>query len=509
MVTEPLVPTALPDWSDPVVRAAITRRAAERPVHPDVLANLRVETPAQRASVEALTSGAAVVTGQQAGLFGGPLYTIYKAASAIVNARALTEETGVPCAPVFWLQDEDHDFDEIASIALLDRSGGLVRASVEGDPEQDGCSVAFRRYGPSIEGALETLSDAIEGLPHAEELQNLLTVGPDHTPRAAFVRILHRLFAAHGLLVVDAAHPALREAAAPVHARAFEQASSIATALRAQSRALEAAGRPTPVYVRPDSPLSFVHPDGPEGPRFRIEPTDDGYLLCGTDRRVSAEVVRDAAYSTSALLRPILQDTWLPTAAYVGGPGELRYLAQMPPLYAAFDLPIPLIVPRARFLLLDGGSRRLLDQLDVMPSDLDAPREQLLARLGTARGELPEPDTLKEDVLAGAIDALSAFRPRAAGLDQGLASSVDKTLDHVNRSVDKLIGRYRKALARDDEILVDRLDRLLDRLRPDGAPQERVHTFAPFAARTGIDALIDAVIDATHPFDGDLRELPL
>jgi bacillithiol biosynthesis cysteine-adding enzyme BshC len=478
-----------------------------------VLASIRVDTPARKAAREALSTGVAVVTGQQAGLFGGPLYTVYKAASAIVNARALTAQTGIPCAPVFWLQDEDHDFDEIASIGLLDRSGALRRASVSGIPAESGRSVAFRRYGPEIETALELLSDCIDGLPFADEVAALLSAGPDDTPSRAFVRIIDRLFAEHGLLVVDAAHPTLREAARPVHERAFADAGPIADALLRQASALEADGRSAPIHVRPDAPLSFVHPDGPEGPRWRIEPNRAGashpWSVCGTDQTLSADTVNQAARSTSALLRPILQDVWLPTAAYVGGPGELRYLAQMPPLYEAYGLPTPLIVPRARFLLLDGGSRRLLDQLALQPSELNQPREALLAQLGTARGDLPDPDALRDATLAGAIEALNRFRPVASELDAGLAKSVDKTLDHITSSVDKLLDRYAKALARDDSILVDRLDRLLARLRPDGAPQERVFAFAPFAARSGIDAFVQSVLDATRPFDGDLRELPL
>ncbi|MEZ4323091.1 MAG: bacillithiol biosynthesis cysteine-adding enzyme BshC [Myxococcota bacterium] len=502
----------LPDPLRPEARATAVRAAAERSVHPDVLASIRATTPAQERSRDALARGVAVVTGQQAGLFGGPLYTVYKAAAAIVNARALEAETGVPCAPVFWLQDEDHDFDEIASVGLLDREGRLAWARVHGIPEEDGRSVVHRRLGPSVVGALAVLEDCIGGLPHAPEILALFRGShtPDTTASDAFRAGLDRLFAPHGLLVVDAGSPDLREAAAPVHARAFADAVPLSRALQAQSDALEASGRGAPVWVRPEAPLSFVHPDGPDGPRYRVEPhPDGGFLLCGTDRVLDADTARACAHSTSALLRPVLQDTWLPTAAYVGGPGELAYLAQMPPLYAGFGLPVPLMVPRARFLVVDGTASKLLDQLGLRPRDLASPREALLARLGTARGGLPDPDALLASVTDGPTAALTAFRPQADGLDAGLGRSVDKTLEHLRSTAEKLVDRYRKALARDDEVMVDRLDRLLDRLQPDGAPQERVLAWAPFAARVGIDAFVERVLSETVPFDAALREVSL
>ncbi len=501
---------SLPDHTDADIRAHAVRAALRRSLHPAVRASIRANTDAQQQSLAALSEGVCVVTGQQAGLFGGPLYTLHKAASAIVDARALQAETGVPCAPVFWLQDEDHDFAEIASIALLDRGGALRRASVEGLAEEAGRSVAHRRLGPSVHDALALLETCIDGLPHAQAVVDLMrgAYRPEASPASAATAIIERLFAAHGLLVVDPAHPGLAGAAQPVHDLAFREAGPISVALQAQVDALQAAGRPAPVHIRPDSPLSFVHPDGPTEARYRIEPADGGFRLCGTDRTVSKSVATGAARSTSALLRPILQDTWLPTAAYVGGPGELAYLAQMPPLWLAYDLPIPLVVPRGRAVLLDSTARRLMDQLGVGVGDLAADRDALLAALATAGPDLPEPDALLQQLTVQAEATLQAFSQTAEALDPGLAKSVHKTARSLNHAATKLVDRYRAALAGRDGVLVDRLDRLLARVHP-GAPQERVHTWAPFAARVGIDTLVNHVIDGISPFDPTLVEISL
>lgn len=501
----------LPDCSDPETRAAAVRAASARRVEPKVLETLTVTTEAQRRSKRALSEGVAVVTGQQAGLFGGPLYTLHKAAAAIVNARALEQQTGVPAAPVFWLQDEDHDFAEIASTHLLDGDLDLHRAHVDGLPSEEGASVAHRTLGPSVSTALQTASTALEGLPHAEQVLTLLEhcYQPQRTISAAFHDLMQTLFAEHGLLVVDPMHPDLAKVAEPVHVRAREQAGSLARALLDHGAELQASGHPVPVHVREQAPLSFVHPQGRSGPRHRFEPAGTGYRLVGSDETLSEARLSASFHTTSALLRPILQDTWLPTAAYVGGPGELAYLAQCEPLWKAFDLPVPLVVLRARFALIDPSTRRALDALALSLADLETPREALLARLGQARGELPPPDELLADLTEHTQARLQAFRPPASRLSDGLGKSVDKTAAHLQATVEKLVDRYRKALARDDQVLLDRVDRVRAMLRPLDAPQERVLGFASFAARVGTANLVQTVLDAVLPFHGDLEEVML
>lgn len=504
----------LPDPTDPAQRAAAVRAAAARSAHPDVLAHIRdhVATEAQERSLNALSRGVAVVTGQQAGLFGGPLYTLHKAAAAIANARSLEAETGVPCAPVFWLQDEDHDFDEIRTATLLGADGELHSASIDGMPEEAGRSVWARRMGPSVHAALATLEAAVEGLPFADEVAALhcTTHSPDTSPSTAFRAVMERLFAPHGLLFVDPTDPALIDAARPVHQRAIDQAEPIARALQLQADAMARAGQPVPVHIRPGAPLSFVHPDGLEGPRFRAVPTGDGHFeLVGAGRPpLALDALLAAAHSTSALLRPILQDHWLPTAAYVGGPGELAYLAQMPPLWAAFDLPTPLVVLRARFVIVDAPSRKLLDRLGLRPDDLEQPPEDLMARLGHADGAHTAPDALLA-ALTVQLPAMRAFVDEARALEHTLGKSAARTLGSMEYTANKIVDRYRRTLARQDDVLTSRLQRLRQRLRPHDAPQERVHAWPTYGARFGIDAFVQSILGGVVPFDGTLQELSL
>lgn len=493
----------------PDERRRVVESVAGRTTHPAVLEALSAHSPAQQRNLEALArpGTVCVVTGQQAGLFGGPLYTIYKTAAAIVDARALSEQTGRPCVPVFWLQNEDHDYDEIAGCHLPVGTGLLeVRVPIEAPEER--CSVGALRYGPELHQALGAVEDALHGLTDAPAAVALLrrcwTEG--RSPAEAFRTFVEELFGPMGLLVLDPRHPALVEAARPLHLRAVREADAISEVLLERSAALEQSGFAVQVHVRAGAPLSFFHPDGPDGPRHRIAPCDEGrFRVIGTDEPVDVE--GEGSFSTSALLRPILQDTLLPTAAYVGGPGEIAYLAQLPPLYEHFDLTMPMVVPRARFRVLDETSTRLCEQLGLTPDALHRPREELLAGIVRVPDGLPSPDALEASLLEPVGEVLDRFAAAIDALDPSLVKAAGKTSRTLNDAVGRLVDRYRRALSDRDSVQVQRLDRLLARLMPEGAPQERSHGWPWYGARYGVEGFVQAVLEAVVPFDGSLRDL--
>ncbi|MEQ1507203.1 MAG: bacillithiol biosynthesis cysteine-adding enzyme BshC [Myxococcota bacterium] len=518
---DPVAVALLPRaFDDPHARAVAAGIAAERAVDPAVLEALAPVHPAQEAARDALAApgAVAVVTGQQAGLFGGPLYTLYKAAAAIVDARQLAAETGRPCVPVFWLQNEDHDYDEIASCTVLGPDGRTRTVTVPGDPADAGRSIAARRYPAAIGEAVDAIDAVIAGAPHADAVVGLLrrAYTPGTSPDRAFRALIEALFARHGLVVVDPSDPRIAAAARPVHRRAIDRAAAVSAAAQTRVDALRAAGIAVQVHVRPGAPLSFFHPDGPSGPRHRVEPRGDtagggdadrdGFRLVGADRVVPRDTVLAGWCSTSALLRPILQDTLLPTVAYVGGPGEIAYFAQLPPIYAAFDLAMPLVVPRARFRVVDDPARRLLDRLGLTVDRLGEPRDRLLGERG---GEGPDPDAIARALVGASTELLDRFAAEAdpsGAAPADLERAIAKTRATIARAAGRLAGRYRRIRASRDEVAVDRLDRLLARLRPDGQPQERVLGWPTFGARYG-DAFVDAILAAVVPFDGSEREL--
>lgn len=503
-------PTALSLLPDRRGARAAVAGAAARGVAPGVLAALRAQNARLPASAArdrhlellAQPGATAVVTGQQVGLFLGPLYTVYKAAAAVVAARALGDETGRPCVPVFWLQTEDHDLPEIDHCHVLGADGRPLRLALDlpGDSRTARAPVGGVRLGPSVLAALEALEGELGAGAHLALLRRAYR--PEATLAEAFAEVLAALFAEEGLVFLDPRDPALWPLAAPVHRRLIAEAGPIADGLAERAAALEAAGFAVQVHVRPGAPLSFYSPDGSGGPRYRLDPRDGGWALVGGEGSVStAELLgwlerEPGRFTTSALARPILQDTWLPTAAYVGGPGEIAYFAQLPPLYRHFGLPAPMVVPRARFRVLDGRTRSLLGKLGLTADEALGPRDEVLARLAG------EPEAVEDRLLGGIVPELQRL-----GADPGLARAAARTEATVRRAVGRFAARHRHLLAELDRTLVGRLDKLRARLLPEGVPQERLYALATFAGGDGGRGFVRAVIDACTPFAGDQKDL--
>lgn len=501
---------------DPQTRARVVvraRRALDADVHEAVVRqNARlVPSAARDANLAALASGAAaVVTGQQVGLFLGPLYSLYKAASAIVLARTLAAETGVPVVPIFWLQTEDHDLVEIASCEVASGNASHV-VSVPVDAANR-VSIAHLQLPDEIEESLATLAEllgsGLDARAHLERLHRHYRRGT--TWSDAFGGLLGELFAPEGLVVIDPRDSVLAASAASVHARAIEDAPAIADALLARCRELEAAGRSVPVHVRGGAPLSFFHPDGARGPRVRLEQAQGAaFAEVGGDRvheraALLGELAADPlSFSTSALLRPIVQDTLLPTAAYVGGPAEVAYFRQLPPLYRAFDRPMPLIVERGHFRIVDERTRRVLERLGLSAGDLERRSEaEVLARLGG-----PPTDDAAGELLRRFVAAHDETARTLAGKSPAVARALARTRTSVERSLGRFGTRLRRIAAYENTERVDAVRRARAWIAPDGELQERRLGLPCFAARLGDRNIVERVLGAAKPFDSSVLEL--
>jgi bacillithiol synthase len=315
-------------------------------------------------------------------------------------------------------------------------------------------------------------------------------------------------------VVIDPRDPMLAKVVAPVHAYALDQAAAIAEAMSARAGELERAGHKTPVHIRPGAPLSFFHPGGALGPRVRLEPVGrDTFAEVGSgcvhDMDALLEALNDdpRRFSTSALLRPIVQDTLLPTVAYVGGPAEVAYFAQLSPLYRAFDRTPPLVVPRARFRITDERTRKLLARLGLAVGDVDRPEAELLARLRPPGAEHGDPAEIKRRLLEPFLATHGGLAAELADMGPAIARALARTAGSVERAVGKLAGKVERARLYADAERVAAVRRLHALLAPDGAPQERKLGLAGLAARIGDRAVIERVLAAIDPFDGSLQEL--
>ncbi|HEY7955316.1 MAG TPA: bacillithiol biosynthesis cysteine-adding enzyme BshC, partial [Polyangia bacterium] len=460
------------------------------------------------------SGSAAVVTGQQVGLFLGPLYTFYKAASAIAIARALTVETGIPCVPIFWLQTEDHDFAEIDHCLVPREDGSALRLSIsDGTGAVGRASLAARRLGPDISLQLDALADALAHQPHAAELLALLrdSYRPGESPGRAFGRTLAALFAEEGLLVFDPRRPEVARLAAPIVRTALVDHERIEALLAERGRALRQSGFDEQVRPRPGSPLPFFHLGDANGPRFRLTRGAHGFSCAGADEPLTSDALleileRDPLrFSTSALLRPIVESALLPAAVYVGGPSEVGYLAQLAPLFSHFGLTPPLVAPRARFRLIPSQARTLLDKLGLTPAGVERSRDELLRALSSSTENSAESSSPSSAWLVEWERRLDAW-VAAPPLDPRLLRDAERARRSVRHALARLERRVGQSRAARDTTLAERVTRLQRWLYPD-APQERVYSLPYFAARYGARALVGTVLAALDPLSPDVRDL--
>jgi bacillithiol biosynthesis cysteine-adding enzyme BshC len=517
------------DFRDAAARREATLAAAGRRPRPELLAVLAEQqaglpaSAARDANLAALAAGAAtVVTGQQVGLFLGPLYSFYKAASAVAVARALEAESGARVVPLFWLQTEDHDFAEIASTTLAGHGDDGAPVSLALAPEpatRARVSVAHRRLGPEIVGLVDALAAALGPRPEAAEVVALVRAAyvPDRPLARAFAELLASLFAEEGLLVLDPRDARVASLAAPLYRRALDGAAALEDGLRARGAALAAEGWEEQIPVRPGCSLLFFHERDPAGPRYRLQRAGAGWRLAnGASAPALDGAVADALaraplrFSTSALLRPVVQDALLPTAAYVGGPAEVSYFAQLAPVYDALGVAQPLVVPRARFRVLDAPTRRRLAQLGLGPDEACGPRPELLGRLGAGTGAAgPDPEALRRAVAERVTPAARDVTSAAADANPRLARLATRTRATVDRALTRFVERYARARQERDLVVTARLDKVRRALAPDGVPQERAYGWPSLAARHGAAAFKALVLErlAKDPFPVALQDL--
>jgi bacillithiol synthase len=473
------------DWRSPEARAEAARRAAALPRDRHTLADVLLEQNEAWGNLDAGTlghiaalrdpEGAAVVTGQQLGLFGGPLYTVYKAVTTVQLARRLAEETGRPVAPVFWLAGEDHDWEEVRAAVVSGPEGPRRIELPAGEGRQP---VGRRVLGEEVGPALAALAEA-GALPGG--LAEAYREGASHAE--AFGRWMAHLFAGTGLVLCSPDDPRLKALATPLFRREIEAPDAALDALLAAGGALSASGFHQQVTPLPGN-LFLMEPEG----RFTLDPEGDGFTLRGLGGHLSRADLLDrlaqdpGAFSPNVVLRPLLEATLLPSAAYVAGPGEAAYYAQLRGVYEASGVPMPVIYPRASATLVDGRTLRILDRYGLAVEAFAGGRETLDAlhrrlALEASAHDVPGAFAEAEARIAAALDAL---RPVVEGADPTLARSAASTRAVLLRRLAALQEKTVRAEKRTHVGIRRDLDRAGAWLAPFGTPQERV--LSPVAA---------------------------
>ncbi|MBN2308569.1 MAG: bacillithiol biosynthesis cysteine-adding enzyme BshC, partial [Candidatus Hydrogenedentes bacterium] len=317
-----------------------------RPWDAALVSALRAEQ--ERLGSDAAFAGdeAVVVTGQQPGLFTGPLYTVYKAVTAVRLARAVQSRTGAPCVPVFWIGGEDHDFEEVRTAHFLTKSGKPLSLTCTPSTPVEGLPIYRVPVEPSLHDTVERAAAECPGSEFRGEIASFLHDSLDAAESLAdwTARLIARLFKGTGLIVFSPQLPAAREAAAPVLAREIAEPLAATRLLTEAGTRLEALGFPVQVAKAAHECCFFVEADG----RRRKVVFDDGRYLLPEDGAAytPAELLEllenaPARFSPNVALRCVVQQRLFPTAAYVAGPGELAYWAQLRPLFEHFAPALP------------------------------------------------------------------------------------------------------------------------------------------------------------------------
>lgn len=419
----------------------------------------------------------AIVTGQQPGLFGGPLYSIHKAATAIRLTQAIAAlPDGPRVVPVFWNHSDDHDLDEANRAFLVNPNQDLQRFRV--DVTHNGESLRNLAIGRALE---RTLAAADDLLPRTEFREQVLKVfAPQHQDETfgdGFARLLFALFGDDGLVVIEPRD--LPRSAFDVLPRWRAQHNAIRGKMRAISDHLSDLGfEPT---LDPGTPLMFhVAPGQP-----RVALADD-------------EGFEDASkLSPGVLLRPLWQDAVLPSIAFVVGPGELQYLAVVAGLYKLLGVPRTVLVPRASLTLLEPSLRKHLDRFGWDLPDLATGPDALAATLGDESASVAEREL--EALLAEVRLRCDAADADLREGDAAMVGPLERARLKVVDEVDRLLNKLRNSRQNRQGTGLRQIRRLCANLRPRGRPQERVLPILPFLVTHGF-GIGKAIIDAADPF---------
>jgi bacillithiol biosynthesis cysteine-adding enzyme BshC len=475
-------------WRDAITRAQ--RHPRQREAVVNVIAGQQRRRGAAANAVAAAeqlrdAQTVAVVTGQQAGLFGGPLYTLLKTITAVRLAARVRAEHHVPAVAIFWADGEDHDWDEVRSCTVLDADAGPRAVALPASPDS-ARPVGRVTLDGTVEAALAELKAALPATEFTPRLlEDLARIyRPGVGMSAAFAAWIEALLGPLGLVVYESSDPATKPLVAELFAREITMAGASARRAVEAGAALQAAGYHAQVTPAEGSLALFRLTDGREP--IRVE---GDTAVIGDTRQPLTELAARARtapheFSPNVLLRPLVQDTLFPTVAYVGGPGETAYFAQLKEVYAAHGVPMPLVAPRPTVTLLDANGLKFLTKHDVPLESLKAQDESVLNELLEAALP-PAVEASIESAMKALDERLAAVTSAVSVVDATLEGAARSTLTRMQDDLKKLQGKVIQAAKKKDETLRRQFKNAQAQAFPGGAPQERVVGFVWFLNKYG------------------------
>ena len=430
----------------------------------------------------------AVVTGQQVGLLGGPAYAFYKALTAIATARELTQN-GIAAVPVFWMATEDHDLDEVRQTTWF-TEGNLQRFALPGVPD-NAQPVGQIRLGDAIDGIVREATASLSG-PFGGQLAEIVrqSYTPEETYGSAFGKMFARIFSEEGLILLDPLDPNLHRIATVVLCQALAQRDILNDLLLQRGKDLNSAGYEVQVRVTSRSTLLFSLEGGR---RQVISAANGGAFICAGKSAPRQEWLHrvDTApekFSPNALLRSVVQDYLLPTAAYLAGPAEIAYFAQSQVIYQTLLGRMPVIFPRADFTLVDPKGVRLLKKYKLEIADVWRGAQEL--RKAMYAKAIPKKLAREfERQLEKLEKSADKLHQAIAKVDPTLQGTITRAEKRIRYQLEKLRSKTGASLDRHEKQVQHHAEFLENLLYPHKGLQARDLCFLPFLARWGSDAL--------------------
>jgi bacillithiol biosynthesis cysteine-adding enzyme BshC len=439
-----------------------------------------------------------VITGQQAGLFTGPLYTVFKALTAIKLAEHLRGQ-GLNVVPMFWVASEDHDFEEVNHTRLINREGQLVTITYAGSSSKEGKPVGHIKLNEAIDANIEELIAALpesEFMPRlVEDLRDTYKAGANLAD--AFGAMMTRLFGKFGVVMINPLDDRLKAVAGEIYARAMSNAPEFASRLLNASAQLEASGYHAQVYANAEAAPLFMLD---EGRRTAMTRRDDGrFYLKGSEKSFGSAELLDtirrcpSCFSPNVTLRPIVQDFLLPTLAYIGGPAEIAYFAQLRPNYGLLNRVDPVTLPRASFTLIEKRHAKTMSKYGLRFTDLFAGFDEVMKTV--VEGSIDQTTATAFDETEKVFnDKLDELNASLTAVDPTLADALKGGREKILYQLHNLRSRFIHNRGKRDETSKQQIERLFAALYPNKNMQERELNIFYFIARYGYE-LIDRIYE--------------
>ncbi len=446
----------------------------------------------------------AILTGQQVGLFTGPLYTLYKALTAISISEEL-KKRGIRAVPVFWMETEDHDLQEAAHRTVLDTPSSIQTLDYR-EALFNGAEIAMRPVGSlqfpeSIQQVVRNYLSYIPDSVWKSEVQTEMesTYKPGSTFALSFAQLMSQMLRGSGLIFFDPQDREAKRLTSGVFRKALSDADAIHAALIRRNQELEAAGFHAQVRVAENATVLFFFI---EGERHALEKRSSGFGFKDSDRTFSIQELLNCAeetpekFSPNVLLRPLIQDHLFPTLAYVGGSSEVAYFAQIETLYTLYGRPMPVIWPRNAFTLLEPEIAVEMDRLGIEIQDCFQGKQFLIERAVRKSGFSKASMSLEE--LQEHLDqVLTEIRPEVQAVESPLVQALETARRKILHNIQHLKSQVIRLAGQQNSSILNAVDLLLSHCYPNRNLQERELGIQYFLARHG-PSLPDTIHSATE-----------